>query len=56
MLGVVPDDRDDVDAAACNRAIARSAACGALPCPDAGLVSTVTVPIGALVTESACRG
>ena len=29
----------------CNRAMARSAACGALPCPDAGLVSTVTRPI-----------
>jgi len=36
-----------------NCATARSAACGALPCPDAGLVNIVMRPT---VTESACRG
>ena len=40
VLGVGARDRDDVDAALVQLAIARSAACGALPCPDAGLVRT----------------
>ena len=39
VLGVGARDRDDVDTASCNCATARSAACGALPCPDAGLVN-----------------
>ena len=56
VIGVGADDALTSTPRCWKRAIARSAACGALPWPDIGLVSMVTRPISRLVTESACRG
>ena len=50
MLGVAADDGHHVDATLLQPLIAFSAACGAFPCPEAGLVSTVTRPISCLIT------